>query len=802
MATSFSKSSSGWLALAIAFVIGHPEAHAQPCATPTPACHLENGKDLLTSDPKRAAEELLASYKLDERTDTLVLYATALQLDHRYALALETWKRVIVFRDSELDAARDTARTATGRKRAAARAAEARIQKQSEQAAEAIIKLWPSVGRVRIRLAAGQQLAVSRDGAEVDVSQDVLVNAGKDELVFTRKDGSVERVVVQVAAGALANVDAPPDQVAKPDPKPPRSRVPEAPEKPERPSVPVGASAPDHPEDQVAPVAASTPARATERFVDEPRSLTMSRVGLGLVAGAVVAGGVAGGLGYLASRDYDSARTAGCSSDGRCPFGPAADLGAALQRSRAARADHRDRRRSAGGDRSDAVARRPRQDAARGHRHRAARRPLVHRDLGEVLAMRALVFLVLASCTHDIAVFDRVDVPTARDLDILYVFDTSPGRGTYDQLASQLGVLQAQLAGVDGQLPSLHVGVVTTDLGTRGRLDAKPGPPIGHCAGEGDAGKLVTFQAGLTFGRFLEDLPGPGDTRIRNFDPALVTELAQLTNPAPGTANTGCEFPQPLEAMRRALDPATNPDFIRPGAALSIVFLTDHDDCSLARTAMLDPFDTSLGPSLAFRCTEQGVICDPDDPRKPGTHTSCRPREGSPFVVNVSDYQTFLAQYKPDPDDVVVSAVAGPRSSFEVRDAGAPALAPSCQGPGGDATPAVRIGALVDRFGGALIDGCTQDAAYQQIAAPLANRRRSCFPDLRRSDGEDCTVTEVAGGVETELARCADGNPPPCWSTYTDAAGCPGGDHIGIAITRGATAAPAGSHIQATCFAK
>lgn len=415
--------------------------------------------------------------------------------------------------------------------------------------------------------------------------------------------------------------------------------------------------------------------------------------------------------------------------------------------------------------------------------------------------MRALLLVVLASCTHDVAVFDRVDVQPARDLDILYVFDNSPGRGTYDQMASQLGVLQTRLAGVDGQLPSLHVGVVTTDLGTRSRLDPQPGPPIGHCAGDGDAGKLATFNAGLSFGNFLEDLRGPGGTRIRNFDSGLVPELARLTDPAPGTANTGCEFPQPLEAMRRALDPATNPDFIRPGAVLAIVFLTSQDDCSLARGAMLDPFDTSLGPSLAFRCTEQGVICDPDDPRKPGTHTGCRPRERSAFLVDVSEYQTFLAHYKPDPRDVVVSAVAGPRSPFEVRNDGAPALAPSCQGAGGSARPAVRIGALVDRFGGALIDGCTQDAAYQQITAPIAGRQRSCFPNLRRGGGEDCTVTEIAGGVETELARCGGGTPPPCWSTYSDAAGCPGGDHVGIAINRGDTNPPASSRIQATCFA-
>jgi len=293
------------LAICIAAVIGHSVARAEPCTTPTPACHLENGKDLLASDPKRAAEELLASYKLDERTDTLVLYATALTLDHRYALALVTWKRVIVFRDSELNAAQEAERTKTGRKRAAAHAAAALAQKQSEQAAEAIIKLWPNVARVRVQLAPGQQIAVTRDGAEVDVTQDVLVNAGRDELVFTRKDGSVERVVVQVAAGASTKIDAPPDVVARPTPPP----------KPEPPTH----------EPEVPVVAARQPP-APERFVDQPRSIRMSRVGLGLIAGAVVAGGFAGGFGYLASSDHDDSRTKGCSADGKCPFGPAADL--------------------------------------------------------------------------------------------------------------------------------------------------------------------------------------------------------------------------------------------------------------------------------------------------------------------------------------------------------------------------------------------------------------------------------------------------------------------------------------------
>jgi hypothetical protein len=373
----------------LAVALGGAEAWAAPCSAPTPACHLENGTELLTSDPKRAAEELLASYQLDERTDTLALYATALALDHRYAHALDTWKRVIVFRDSELEAAREAARTSTGRKRAAARAAAARAQKQSEQAAEAIIQLWSRVGRVRIRGVPGQAIAVSRDGAPVDPAQDVIVNAGRDELVFTRKDGSVERVAVEVAAGAFVKIDAPagaPVAVAASAARPaaPREAGVATSAKPNTPPGPaVGASAksagaPDaaiatgKPRSADAPVASAKPAApvepgaegddpataprpsvATARGVNEPRdatrggvngpalpvqrgregplpidsrSLMLSRIGIGLAAAAVVAGGVAGSFGYLASRDFDRARDAGCSGDGRCPFGPAADL--------------------------------------------------------------------------------------------------------------------------------------------------------------------------------------------------------------------------------------------------------------------------------------------------------------------------------------------------------------------------------------------------------------------------------------------------------------------------------------------
>jgi hypothetical protein len=317
------------MAICLTVVIAHAEAHAGECTLETPACHLQNGKRLLEKEPKRAADELLASYRLDERTDTLALYATALERDRRYGHALETWQRIIVFRESELDAAKAAVRKARSSKRAAARAAVARAEEQMQEAAEAIMRLWSSVARVRVRIPAGQQLAVAHDGEEVDVSREVLVNAGRDELVFTRKDGSVERVTVEVAAGANATIDAPVARMAKAAPqKPMKLERPKAAEveAPAKPAQQAKAEPPIKPAKPAAAAESAEPPFTAVRLTEEPRSRAMSRVGLGLVAGAVVAAGAAGGLGYLASHDYDRSRQLGCSSDGQCPFGPAADL--------------------------------------------------------------------------------------------------------------------------------------------------------------------------------------------------------------------------------------------------------------------------------------------------------------------------------------------------------------------------------------------------------------------------------------------------------------------------------------------
>jgi hypothetical protein len=401
----------------------------------------------------------------------------------------------------------------------------------------------------------------------------------------------------------------------------------------------------------------------------------------------------------------------------------------------------------------------------------------------------ALAVLALAACTPDIEPYKPLDVQPARSLDVLFVIDDSPRRGTYDAMAQQLDTLTAQLTGVDGALPSLHVGVVSTDLGTSSTLDALPAWTMGHCAGFGKAGKLLGY---------LADERAADGSRTRNFDGDLKLQLAALTDTA--SMAPGCEYPQPLEAMKKALDPAVNPGFLRDDALLAVVFLTSEDDCSLAHGAtVLDPADNALGPSSVFRCVRAGVVCDPDDPTREGAHASCRPRAGAGDIVDVADYTEFLEHLKADPRDVVVSTVGGPRDSFYVRWLGSAVLDPSCSGPGGDAYPAVRLGAVADHFGGGVIDGCTQANAYEQITAPIVDRQRACFPALLAADGSDCTVMETAGAQETEIPPCADAAPGRCWYEYADAHACPDGDNLAIGIRGGMTP---GAHVQARCFVR
>ncbi len=171
--------------------------------------------------------------------------------------------------------------------------------------------------------------------------------------------------------------------------------------------------------------------------------------------------------------------------------------------------------------------------------------------------------------------------------------------------------------------------------------------------------------------RFISDVLGSdGVSRTTNYG---ATGSQGDTEAALGSSfqciaelgDSGCGFEAPLEAIHRALDGsrAENDGFLRPGAFLAIVILTDEDDCSLKDTSLFDLTPAQLGGDAAgssdFRCQPMfAYACDqPISGSVGGTYTNCRVRTDT-YLQDPAFYSTFLAGIK-DPAETIVALVAG-----------------------------------------------------------------------------------------------------------------------------------------------
>jgi hypothetical protein len=228
-----------------------------------------------------------------------------------------------------------------------------------------------------------------------------------------------------------------------------------------------------------------------------------------------------------------------------------------------------------------------------------------------------LGLVCLAACaSRDVVVGDLQEVTSLkavpnRDLDILFVVDNSPSMIEEQQsLAANFPLMIDALSQLDGGLPNLHIGVVTSDLGTSGSQTAPAngiGAGPGACVGLGMAGNLV--QVGGMTEHFLSDVDDGTGARMTNYTGALRDEFGMLAL----VGDQGCGFEQHLGAMRRALDAnPTDAGFLRPDANLAVVVLADEDDCSIADSAFFSTDTSTLGPLQSFRCFRFGVECDED----------------------------------------------------------------------------------------------------------------------------------------------------------------------------------------------
>ncbi len=420
--------------------------------------------------------------------------------------------------------------------------------------------------------------------------------------------------------------------------------------------------------------------------------------------------------------------------------------------------------------------------------------------------------------------FKDIPVTVNRNIDILFLIDNSGSMADkQNNLATNFPNFINVLQTIEGGLPDVHLGVATSDMGTKG-IDGAPGPGVGTvgqggCANTGDDGKLKTNGAMVT-GTFISDIKQTDGTRLKNYTGNLTDVFSQMAR----VGATGCGFEQHLWAVQRSLqNTQANAGFLRPDAFLAVIILADEDDCSMQNSSLLAAGDTGpLGPLTSFRCTRFGVTCavggaTDAQMNTVGVKDQCSPNDNSQYLAKVSGFVQYLKTLKTDPSKVIVAAISGTVDPFaveqrQINGQNQIALAHSCtyNSPTGPqvADPPVRIKFFLDQFPNrsTFTTICQPDLSggMQQIAQLLKTALGNpCIEgDLKMP--VDCSVSDVTNYLkpnqtEVVLPQCdANASNKPCWRINTDATKCPTGQHYILEVVR-AEAPPPETHMIAYC---
>lgn len=424
-------------------------------------------------------------------------------------------------------------------------------------------------------------------------------------------------------------------------------------------------------------------------------------------------------------------------------------------------------------------------------------------------------------------VFNK-DIPVDANLDVLFVIDDSGSTRDKQQVFAQnYKNFVAALAGFPSGLPDLHLGVITSSVD----VGRDVGSPACHPA-SGSNGALINAPRDPrascpqpTTDRFLADLAVPGGGRMVNYSGALPDALSCISS----VGDAGCGLEAPLEAIKRALDGShpENAGFVRRGALLAVVILTDEDDCSA--DPLLFAQAPVAGDSRDFTCALAAYQCTPAIGTL-GPHTGCKVRHDG-LIRDPRDYASFLAGLK-GPAGVAVALVAGdPSPDIATGALTAPfqqsvAVLPSCSatinGTPAIGRPALRLDEFRSQFGdrGLFRTVCQADysSALADIGKLLIKALSPCLEgtlDTRDRDADapglqpDCVVTEVQSAdtdteVDTLIPECkmlAPGRPDlagaPCWWVAVDPA-CETETQLSLHVERSA-APPPGSVVRVSC---
>lgn len=401
-----------------------------------------------------------------------------------------------------------------------------------------------------------------------------------------------------------------------------------------------------------------------------------------------------------------------------------------------------------------------------------------------------------------------------RDIDILFVIDNSGSmREEQSSLVRNFPQFINTLEQIEGGLPNVHLGVVSSDMGSLGVPTGDPGcshPDNGNLL---KGSPRVPNSCTQVTGVFISDEDRDSNgTRETNYSGTLQDAFTCVAT----LGTDGCGFEQHLESMHAALsgNPVNN-TFLRDNAYLAVIVIADEDDCSAAMPAFFGPESPELGPLDSFRCFEKAVRCSEGrdvELRDVGVKTGCQLDPDQHYLQEIqSRYVDFLKGLKANPRNVIVAGIVGPTSPVEVgrrtpmgQTTPRPDLVPSCSytdvmGNTNTADPAFRLTSFFESFPDRNTYTTICDSDYTDALVQIAELLRTVigYPciegDLADKDGDpsngvqpDCQFSYVTDpNLPTEhqevLPRCDPEDGPagdpsitnkPCWHLVTDTTNC------------------------------
>jgi hypothetical protein len=409
------------------------------------------------------------------------------------------------------------------------------------------------------------------------------------------------------------------------------------------------------------------------------------------------------------------------------------------------------------------------------------------------------------------------EVNPVREVDIVFMIDNSPSmREEQENLGRNFPAFMNELKKIEGGLPNVHIGIVSSDLG------AGPNPLMGSaCIRPGGDRGIFQAKPGCGLDAASKFIISSNNDTMKNF----TGDISQVFSCMAQLGTDGCGFEHQLQATRVALYEGTTPEnkgFLRENAFLAIILITDEDDCSADFNSNLFDLNDPVyaGTRASFRCAHTGHVCNNTQPpimTYSAPYESCKPNDNG-RLIKVQEFVDSIKALKRRPDQILVSGIFGlPNNAtgalyrYGMVDTDIDFL-PICDVAGqGVAYGGIRLKAFVDSFpDSAFFSICSADftPAMRQIGEKLRARLGNpCITapvvDTKPEPGvqPDCQVIDRvpmgAGYQDQALPQCGSGA-TPCWTLATDA-NC-GQSGFKISVDRAGKLPPPGTQQAIKCL--